>query len=250
MPAATAKRGATVHPPKGAQPQDIGDGRDDVERGHVGSVGPPLPLPRRLDEQGHRGHLGDVVAADRTAVLYAHIEPDAVIGRHNHQRALQEVHALEAVEEVADLAIDKPDLQQMALLVLVREEDIVKAERTGQAAVPWIRVAPVFAPGGQKIPWLVREDLMMEDQPRASHGPDRTHHGLEAGYTIGEKERRRAGPAQERVRADQRRANTREGLTRRHPVAVRRQQGEQVAWMIAEGRPQPGPGSTAVENRG
>jgi hypothetical protein len=41
----------------------------------------------------------------------AHVEPDAVIGRHDHQRALQEVHALEAVEQVADLTIDEPDLQ-------------------------------------------------------------------------------------------------------------------------------------------
>ena len=82
------------------------------------------------------------------------------------------MHAFEAIEHLRDLTIDEPDLQQMALLVLVREEDVVKAKRAGQAAIPRVRFGLVLTSGGQKRPWLVRKDLMVEDQQRPMPGPD------------------------------------------------------------------------------
>lgn len=129
MRSATAKHGATVHLPRRAQVHEVGDRRHDIDRVNVGAVDAALPLPRRLDKEGDGGHLGDIRSTDCTAVTCADIEADSVVRRHDYERTSQEPHALEAIEQLVDLAVDEPNLEQMALLALLSQEEVVETER-------------------------------------------------------------------------------------------------------------------------
>ena len=106
-------------------PSDVGDRRQYVDHRRRSIVGTSrAPLARILDEEGNGGDVREVrlVAWRRPA---PGAEADAVIGGDDDQSVVVEPGVLQLREDVADITVYVPDLEEISLVAL-RDEPAVR----------------------------------------------------------------------------------------------------------------------------
>ena len=99
--------------------QHLGDGRQDVDREHVGVVDPAGRLAGFLQEEGDQQQVGSSgqveVLATQGPDRLAGFERHAVVGHDHDQGIVVEVLGAQCVQEVAEEPVEELELEDVAL---------------------------------------------------------------------------------------------------------------------------------------